>query len=91
MGLGAGLGRILKERRLFMRWGTVLFAAMSIATFVLLLEARGGFLIWTCIVLVSLGAGWLMAYYMWHVNYAAAHAWDPVVPQEREGDKDRDV
>jgi hypothetical protein len=89
MDLRASLGRILKERRLFIRWATAAFATTFATVVGVLLEARGGLLIW--IVLVSLGAGWLMAYYMWHLNYAAAHAWGPLVQQNPEGEKERDV
>ena len=72
-----------------MPWATAMFTAAFAGVFVWLLEARGGILVW--VALVSLGGGWLAAYYMWHVNYAAAHAWDPLVPPKDEGDRDRDV
>ena len=89
MSVGTLLRRVLNERRLFMRWFTPLFAAFFASIFVWFLEARGGVLVW--VLLVSLGGGWLMAYYMWHVNYAAAHAWDPLVPSKKDEDKERDV
>ena len=89
MSLGTLVQRLLNERRLFMRWATVVFAMVFAGTFVWLLEARGGLLVW--VVLVSLGGGWLSAYYMWHVNYAAAHAWDPLAPPKDDEGKDRDV
>jgi hypothetical protein len=89
MSVGTLLRRILNERRLFMRWTTAVFSAAFVGIFVWLLDARGGLLVW--VVLVSLGGGWLAAYYMWHINYAAAHAWDPLVPPKHHEHKDRDV
>ena len=89
MALSGWFGRILKERRLFMRCATALFTAVFIGVFTFLLEARGGVLVW--VVLVSLGGGWLMAYYMWHVNYAAANAWGPLTPSKSDGDRNGDV
>lgn len=89
MALSAWFGRILKERRLFMRWATALFTAVFVAVFTFFLEARGGVLIW--VVLVSLPGGWLMAFYMWHLNHAAANAWGPLARSKPDGDKNGDV
>lgn len=72
-----------------MRWGTAVFATLFAGIFIWLLDARGGLLLW--VALVSLGAGWIMAYYMWHINYAAAHAWDPLVPPKAAHEKKHDV
>jgi cyanate permease len=83
------LRRLLNERRLFIRCITALSATIFAGTFAWLLDARGGLLVW--VILVSVGGGWLVAYYMWHVNYAAAHWSDPLVPPKHDEDKDRDV
>lgn len=76
-----------------MRWATGVFAIVLAGITIWILDAPGGLpgglLAW--VALVSLGAGWLLAYYMWHVNYAAAHAWDPVVTLKPGNEKDRDV
>jgi hypothetical protein len=72
-----------------MRWATAVFAAAFAGTFVWLLEARDDLLVW--VVLVSLGGGWLAAYYMWHVNYAAAHFSGPLARAKHDESKDRDV
>jgi uncharacterized membrane protein len=66
--------RILNDRRLFMQWGTVVFSILIASLLMWLSDARGGVLIWFA--LVSLGGGWLFAFFMWELNYAAAHAWD---------------
>ena len=89
MSIGTSFRRVLSERRLFIPWTTAVFATVFTGTLAWLLDARGGLLIW--IVLVSLGGGWLAAFYMWHVNDAAARAWEPWVSAKRDGDKDRDV
>lgn len=83
------LKRILNTRRLFMGWATAVFALAFAGAFVWILDARGGLLVW--VVLASLGGGWLSAYYVWHLNYAAAHGWGSLAPPKHDEGKDRDV
>jgi len=80
--------RFLSERNLFIPWMTVVFSIVFTGFFIWLLNANGMSLVF--VALVSLGGGWLLAYYMWEINNAAATAWDSWVKPNGENNTDRE-
>jgi hypothetical protein len=89
MGLSSQIRRVLNERRLFMPWCTGLFATVLTATLFGSLGGQTWILVW--ILPASLAAGWLFAYYMWYVYYAAKHFSDPLAPSKAVDDDKGDV
>ena len=81
--------RLLSERGIFIPWFTVAFAVVVVGFNIWLLDLRS-LPVMLLIALASLGGGWLAAIYMWHLNDAAAHAWDPWVTQKRDKEDSRD-
>jgi hypothetical protein len=81
--------RLLSERRICIPWFTATFAVVFAGINIWLLDLRSSPALLS-IALVSLGGGWLCAIYMWHLNDAAAHAWEPWVTPKQDKEKSRD-
>lgn len=89
MRIGTSFRRLLSERRLFVPWVTAASATLSTGIIIWQLDPcrEAPFLIF--VFLVSLGGGWLFAFYMWHLNDAAkrnTELWVSTADQEKKRD-----
>ena len=76
-----------------MPWATALFTIVFAIPLFWMLHGSIGFLLLLLVALVCWGAGWLMAFYMWHLADAVQYETGPLRPskQEHKGEKAGDV
>jgi 4-hydroxybenzoate polyprenyltransferase len=78
------LRRVLKERRLFVRWSTPAFTAVFAIPLIWEFYGSVDLSLLFFMVLACLGGGWLMAFYMWHLNDAIQYDVGPLRPSKRQ-------
>lgn len=72
--------RVMRDRRLFVRWNAVMFfAVMMVAPWVMTDNPRvAAYLMVLSAIPAAIGA-WIFAIYMWHLSEAERTAWEPWV------------